>query len=162
MALNKVLIVGSAPDALKTADWDTSCFSHTIVINNDWKACPSWSCLIYPEDFPVDRRPGNEDSYGKHIVTAEEFVPVQNEFGGFVYAGGTMSFDSVMLGQITLLQILTFDTWTDAMYDLMDIVSVNAWIFFILVAVLGGFFLVNLFLAVIFDEFMKSQARAAA
>ncbi len=92
MALNKVLIVGSAPDALKTADWDTSCFSHTIVINNAWKACPSWSCLIYPEDFPVDRRPGDEDSYGKRIVTAEEFVPVQNEFGGFVYAGGTMSF----------------------------------------------------------------------
>ena len=92
MALNKVLIVGSAPDALKTADWDTSCLSHTIVINNAWKACPSWSCLIYPEDFPVDRRPGDEDSYGKRIVTAEEFVPVQNEFGGFVYAGGTMSF----------------------------------------------------------------------
>ena len=90
--LNKVLIVGSAPDAVRAAQWDTSCFTHTIVINNAWKACPSWSCLIYPEDFPVDRRPSDDDSRGKRIVTAEEFVPVQNEFGGFVYAGGTMAF----------------------------------------------------------------------
>ena len=91
-ALNKVLIVGSAPDAVKTAHWDTSCFSHTVVINNAWKACPSWSCLIYPEDFPIDRHPSAKDMNGKRMVTAEEFVPDQNEFGGFVYAGGTMSF----------------------------------------------------------------------
>jgi hypothetical protein len=91
-ALNKVLIVGSAPDAIKTADWDTSCFSHTVVINNAWKACPTWSCLIYPEDFPIDRRPSDDALCGRRIVTSQEFVPVQNEFGGFVYAGGTMSF----------------------------------------------------------------------
>lgn len=91
-ALNKVLIVGSAPDAIKTAHWDTSFLSHTVVINNAWKACPSWNCLIYPEDFPVERRPNDAELQGKRIVTAEEFVPVQNEFGGFVYAGGTMSF----------------------------------------------------------------------
>jgi hypothetical protein len=91
-ALKKVLIVGSAPDATRTADWDTSCLSHTIVINNAWMACPSWSCWIYPEDFPSDRHPSAEGLQGKKVVTAQEFVPVQNEFGGFVYAGGTMSF----------------------------------------------------------------------
>lgn len=91
-ALKKVLIVGSAPDAVRTAHWDTSCFSHTIVINNAWRACPSWNCLIYPEDFPADRHPNDHELCGKRVVTAEEFVPVQNMFGGFVYAGGTMSF----------------------------------------------------------------------
>lgn len=90
--LNKVLIVGSAPDAVRTTEWDTSCFTHTIVINNAWKACPSWNCLIYPEDFPPDRHPSAGDLSGKRVVTAEQFVPVQNKFGGFVYAGGTMSF----------------------------------------------------------------------
>jgi hypothetical protein len=90
--LNKVLIVGSAPDAVRTAEWDTSCFTHIIVINNAWKACPSWNCLIYPEDFPLERHPSAGDLCGKRVVTAEQFVPVQNEFGGFVYAGGTMSF----------------------------------------------------------------------
>jgi hypothetical protein len=91
-SLNKVLIVGSAPDAVRTAEWDTSCFTHTIVINNAWKACPSWNCLIYPEDFPTDRHPSADHLRGKRVVTAKEFVPVQNRFGGFVYAGGTMSY----------------------------------------------------------------------
>jgi hypothetical protein len=91
-ALKKVLIVGSAPDATRSADWDTSRLSHTVVINNAWMACPSWDCWIYPEDFPSDRHPGADALRGKNVVTAQEFVPVQNEFGGFVYAGGTMSF----------------------------------------------------------------------
>ncbi len=90
--LKKVLIVGSAPDALRVADWDTSVFSHTVVINNAWRACPSWDCWIYPEDFPTDRHPPADVLVGKRVVTAQEFVPTQNQFGGFVYAGGTMCF----------------------------------------------------------------------
>ncbi len=90
--LKKVLIVGSAPDALRTASWDTSFFSHIIAINNAWMACPSWNCLIFPDDFPKERHPCADALKGKQIVTAQEFVPIQNEFGGFVYAGGTMSF----------------------------------------------------------------------
>jgi hypothetical protein len=90
-ALKKVLIVGSAPDAIRTADWDTSGLSHVLVINNAWMACPSWNCWIYPEDFPSERHPGPLALQGKNVVTAKEFVPVQNEFGGFVFAGGTMS-----------------------------------------------------------------------
>jgi hypothetical protein len=90
--LKKVLIVGSAPDALRTASWDTSFFSHIIVINNAWMACPSWNCLIFPDDFPEERHPCADALKGKRVVTSHEFVPIQNEFGGFVYAGGTMSF----------------------------------------------------------------------
>jgi hypothetical protein len=90
--LKKVLIVGSAPDALRTASWDTSFFSHIIAINNAWMACPSWNYLIFPDDFPKERHPCADALKGKQIVTAQEFVPIQNEFGGFVYAGGTMAF----------------------------------------------------------------------
>lgn len=90
--LKKVLIVGSAPDALRVSNWDTSCFAHRVVINNAWRACPSWDCLIYPEDFPADRHPTGPQTSGKQVVTATEFVPAQNRFGGFIYAGGTMSF----------------------------------------------------------------------
>ena len=90
--LKKVLIVGSAPDAVRTAGWDTSFFDHIIAINNAWMACPSWSCLIFPDDFPKERRPCTDSLKGKQIVTSYEFVPILNEFGGFVYAGGTMSF----------------------------------------------------------------------
>jgi hypothetical protein len=88
----KILIVGSAPDALRTASWDTSFFSHIIAINNAWMACPSWNCLIFPDDFPKERHPCADALKGKQVVTSQEFVPIQNEFGGFVYAGGTMAF----------------------------------------------------------------------
>lgn len=90
--LKKVLIVGSAPDAVRAAEWDTSFFSQTVVINNAWKAFSSWDYLIYPEDFPQERQPSAAQLCGKKPVTAAEFVPVQNDYGGFVYAGGTMCF----------------------------------------------------------------------
>lgn len=91
-SLKKVLIVGSAPDALRVLKWDTSCFAHRVAINNAWRVCPSWNYLIYPEDFPSDRHPPGQQTSGKQVITANEFVPAQNQYGGFVYAGGTMSF----------------------------------------------------------------------
>ena len=71
--------------------------------------------------------------------------------------GGTISFDTVPMAFIAILQAVTFDTWTDPMFDVMESYSYSAWIYFILVAILGGMFVVNLFLAVIFDEFMRAQ-----
>lgn len=87
-----VLIVGSAPDARRVSGWDVSCFAHRVVINNAWQVCETWDHLIYPEDFPADRHPLADQTAGRQLITAAEFVPVQNRFGGFVYAGGTMSF----------------------------------------------------------------------
>ena len=66
--------------------------------------------------------------------------------------GGTISFDSTAAAIIPVLQAVTFDCWTMPMYDVMNGYSYSAWVFFILVASIGGFFLVNLFLAVIYDE----------
>ena len=72
--------------------------------------------------------------------------------------GGTVSFDSVPSAMIPIIQAITFDTWTDPMFDVMDAYSYEAWTYFIAIAILGGMFVVNLFLAVIFDEFMRAQA----
>lgn len=90
--LRKVLIVGSAPDAVRVSKLDTSFFTHIIVINNAWKVFSTWDILIHPDDFPAASRPLPHQHLGKKIITSREFVPVQNQFGGFVYAGGTMSF----------------------------------------------------------------------
>ena len=76
--------------------------------------------------------------------------------------GGTISFDTVPMTFIAILQAVTFDTWTDPMFDIMASYSYSAWIYFILVAILGGLFVVNLFLAVIFDEFIRAQEANAA
>jgi hypothetical protein len=91
-SLKTVLIVGSAPDAMRVADWDTSFFAHHVVINNAWQISTAWDCLIYPEDFPADRHPSPALCQGKQVITAPAFVPQQNRYGGFVYAGGTMAF----------------------------------------------------------------------
>ena len=71
-------------------DWPRAWFDRIVAINNAWAVRPDWDDVIFPWDFPADRRP--VASPGKSLITQEEFVPAQNAFGGFVYAGGTMAF----------------------------------------------------------------------
>ena len=86
-----ILILGSAPHATEAAYWDRSHFSAIVAINNAWRIRPDWDYLIYPEDFPCDRRPDaiRDD---QTLVEAAQFVPAINRYGGFIYAGGTMAF----------------------------------------------------------------------
>jgi hypothetical protein len=89
--LRTVLILGSAPDAPEAARWPKSGFDAIVAINNAFAIRPDWDFLIHPEDFPQDRLP-EEKTEQQTIVTASDYVPVQNAYGGFVYAGGTMAF----------------------------------------------------------------------
>ncbi len=88
--MNVVLIVGSAPDAVRINSLDLSLFNNSVAINNAWRLKQKWDYVIYPEDFPIQRQPKN--LHVKKIITAKDYVPSQNKFGGFVYAGGTMAF----------------------------------------------------------------------
>ena len=90
--LNIVLIFGSAPDVTEIRNWDLSYFTSRVAINNAWQVIPDWNYLIFPEDFPNDRRPQLPAGSNKKLITADEFVLHQNNFGGFIYAGGTMAF----------------------------------------------------------------------
>lgn len=85
-----VVILGSAPDAVAAKDWSKGA-SQIVAINNAWKIRSDWDYLIYPEDFPPENAP---TSVGPRqtVVTAADYVPIQNDYGGFVYAGGTMAF----------------------------------------------------------------------
>ena len=85
-----VLIIGSGPNAVKAAELETA-FDAIVVINNAWRVRPDWSHLIYPYDFPKERWP-NEINYSQTVITEKEFVPIQNQYGGFIYAGATMAF----------------------------------------------------------------------
>jgi len=87
----RVLIVGSGPNATDCRGWDLSGFIAVVAINNAWQLRPDWTHLIHPEDFPEDRRPTRINKT-QRLITAEDYVPCQNSFGGFVYAGGTMAF----------------------------------------------------------------------
>jgi hypothetical protein len=86
------LILGSAPDVVDASRWAGIEFDNIIAINNAWQVRSDWNYLIYPEDFPADRLPKSFDKETQKLVTAHDYVPVQNEYGGFVYAGGTMAF----------------------------------------------------------------------
>ncbi|WP_068301829.1 hypothetical protein [Pararhodobacter sp. CCB-MM2] len=91
MAGGVVLILGSGPAALKAATWPRNAFDTILAINNAWRVRPDWDLHIHPEDFPPEHRPQVRQP-GQRVITAEEYVPVQNNLGGFVYAGGTMAF----------------------------------------------------------------------
>jgi len=86
-----VLVIGSAPDAVQARDWDMKVFDQVIVINNAWRAVTHWNELIFPYDFSDENKPA-QLLYHQKFVTEDQFVPAQNLFGGFVYAGATMTF----------------------------------------------------------------------
>lgn len=90
---NIVLIIGSAPDAIRASNWNKDTFSKVLAINNAWKVRDDWDFLIHPEDFPLENRPQSL-AKNQSIITANDYVPIQNTYGGFVYAGGTMAFTS--------------------------------------------------------------------
>ena len=85
-----VLMLGSGPSVTEAANWPRAPFDAILAINNAHAVRPDWTHHIYPWDFPADRRP--TPRAGQITVTQEDFVPAQNAFGGFVYAGGTMAF----------------------------------------------------------------------
>lgn len=89
--MTTVLILGSGPKVVAARDWPRDTIDHVLAINNAFAVRPDWDSLIHPEDFPAGRLPPHIEQT-QTIVTAADYVPAQNTFGGFVYAGGTMAF----------------------------------------------------------------------
>jgi len=86
-----VLILGSGPNVVASRDWSRAPFDRIVAINNAWAVRPDWDYLIHPDDFAPGRRPPHKH-LSQTVVTSADYVPLQNHFGGFVYAGGTMAF----------------------------------------------------------------------
>ena len=99
--LNTVLILGSAPDAVHSRLWPREVFSSIVAINNAWRVREDWDYLVHADDFPDERLPSTTPRCSA-IVKSTEFVPAQNWFGGFVYAGGTMAFTAAYWALKTL------------------------------------------------------------
>lgn len=86
-----VLVLGSGPNVRAATDWPRQNVDRIVVINNAWQVRSDWDDLIFPEDFAPDRRPPTSTDT-QRFIEADQFVPAQNQYGGFVYAGGTMAF----------------------------------------------------------------------
>ncbi len=98
--MTRVLMLGSGPNVVEARAWAREHFDVIVAINNAWRVRPDWDMAIYPEDFSMDRRP--TPRAGQQIITADTFVPAQNAYGGFVYAGGTMAFTAAYWALHTL------------------------------------------------------------
>ena len=86
-----ILVLGSGPGVTEVRDWSRAPFDRVVAINNAWQVRPDWDDLVYPWDFPADRRPAVL-AEGQRLVDEQDFVPAQNRWGGFVYAGATMAY----------------------------------------------------------------------
>ena len=85
-----ILIIGSAPDAIEAQSFSREHFQGLLAINNAWNVRKDWDYCIFPDDFPENRRPN--EGRDQKLIGSEQYVPIQNKFGGFVYSGGTMAF----------------------------------------------------------------------
>jgi hypothetical protein len=89
-SVRAVLLIGSAPDALRAKEFDLRNVSDVVAINNAWRVRPDWTFLLHAGDFPEERLP--VPGKGQTVLSHEAYVPANNHYGGIVYAGGTMAF----------------------------------------------------------------------
>ena len=71
---------------------------------------------------------------------------------------GVNSFDNILWAFITIFQCISLEGWVDNMYMLQEGMAPWVVVYFIPLILLGAFFVINLFLAVIFDSFYAAQA----
>lgn len=69
-----------------------------------------------------------------------------------------MHFDNIGTAIIAIFRVLTLEGWTYFMYNYMDAGGIFAAFYFPFLVVVGSFFLLNLFLAVIMEAFSEMSA----
>lgn len=86
-----VIVLGSGPAAFAAASWPKDGAHSIVAINNAWQVRADWDYHLHADDFPMERRP-SEILPQQEVHGSRSYVPSQNRYGGFVYAGGTMAF----------------------------------------------------------------------
>jgi voltage-gated sodium channel len=75
--------------------------------------------------------------------------------GNFLFDGVESGlWDDLLIAMLTLFRILTFEDWTDVMYEGMEVYPWS-WIYFVSFVVIAAFVFYNLFVAVIIGEMEK-------
>ncbi|KAG2432071.1 hypothetical protein HXX76_008998 [Chlamydomonas incerta] len=63
------------------------------------------------------------------------------------------NFDNIFQGFITVFQVLTFDNWADSLHAAMHATTPWAAFFYVALILIGNFMVLNLFLAILLDNF---------
>ncbi|XP_050521806.1 voltage-dependent T-type calcium channel subunit alpha-1G-like isoform X2 [Daktulosphaira vitifoliae] len=72
---------------------------------------------------------------------------------------GTISFDNIGLAWVAIFVVISLEGWVDIMYYVQDAHSFWDWIYFVLLIVIGSFFMINLCLVVIATQFSETKKR---
>ncbi|XP_022256274.1 voltage-dependent T-type calcium channel subunit alpha-1G-like [Limulus polyphemus] len=72
---------------------------------------------------------------------------------------GAISFDNIGLAWVAIFLVISLEGWTDIMYYVQDAHSFWDWIYFMLLIVVGSFFMINLCLVVIATQFSETKKR---
>ncbi|XP_022091428.1 voltage-dependent T-type calcium channel subunit alpha-1I-like isoform X3 [Acanthaster planci] len=72
---------------------------------------------------------------------------------------GSISFDNILYAWVAIFQVITLESWVEIQYYLQDVHSQWVWIYFMLLIVIGAFFLINLCLVVIATQFSETKQR---
>ncbi|XP_076122841.1 voltage-dependent T-type calcium channel subunit alpha-1H [Alosa pseudoharengus] len=70
-----------------------------------------------------------------------------------------VNFDNIGFAWIAIFQVITLEGWVDIMYYVMDAHSFYNFIYFILLIIVGSFFMINLCLVVIATQFAETKQR---
>jgi len=98
---------------------------------------------------------GNERFSSKTVMESSTFYESLN--WGFIV------FDNIGLGLLAIFQSITLEGWTVIMYQTMDVYTpFVGGLYFIVLVMFGSFFLLNLTLAVIWENFSKGQEEQRA
>ncbi|CAD6191072.1 unnamed protein product [Caenorhabditis auriculariae] len=95
----------------------------------------------------------NESCINWNIYYNECQVMQRNPFQGSV------SFDNIGFAWVAIFLVISLEGWTDIMYYVQDAHSFWNWIYFVLLIVIGAFFMINLCLVVIATQFAETKRR---
>ncbi|KFD65588.1 hypothetical protein M514_09876 [Trichuris suis] len=72
---------------------------------------------------------------------------------------GSVSFDNIGYAWVSIYLVISLEGWSDIMYYVQDAHSFWDWVYFVLLIVIGAFFMINLCLVVIATQFAETKRR---
>jgi len=73
---------------------------------------------------------------------------------------GITSFDNIFFSMLTVFQCITMEGWTTVLYMMNDALGTSFnWIYFIVLIIIGSFFMLNLVLGVLSGEFARERSK---
>ncbi|XP_045849330.1 voltage-dependent T-type calcium channel subunit alpha-1H isoform X1 [Meles meles] len=115
-------------------------------------------CTLGWEAYGQPQREGAAGAAHNACINWNQYYNVCRS-GGSNPHNGAINFDNIGYAWIAIFQVITLEGWVDIMYYVMDAHSFYNFIYFILLIIVGSFFMINLCLVVIATQFSETKQR---